>query len=57
MVQLVDEQAGQALIAGHDILEDEVFQVDVNARLSHCLEHRRKGLRAIPQQACLIAEH
>ena len=40
-----------------DVLEDEVFQIDVVARLLHRLEHRRKRLRAVPQQARLIAEY
>ena len=57
VAETIDQQAGEGLAAEADVLEDEVFQVDVVAGVLHRLEHRRQRLCAVAQQLRLVAGH
>ncbi len=57
VVQPIYQHIGQVQLPIGHVLEDEVFQVDVIARLLHCLEHGGQCLLPVRQQARLVAEH
>jgi hypothetical protein len=49
-----DQQIGKMLVGNPDVLDDEVFEVDVIARTAHRIEHGWQRLLAIAQQAHLV---